>query len=138
MPLCKTIDYVNGFMITKELAHHQTHYYVYEADDDYGAKDDMAWQFDTLWEAVQFCESKHLCLLIIAPEGDDGPKDFSLYDEEDKALEKIEEKYTIPDTFYDCGVMRIGDKGYIAMCAYDWGDPIGDKPASYYLKRLEK
>lgn len=133
MPISKTVDKVNGFTIMKEWAHHQTHYYVYESEED-----DEAWQFDTLFEAVQFCESERLCLLIIAPEGDDSPKDFALYDKEEQAIDKIKEKYTIPDSFYDCGVMRIGKKGYVALCAYDWGNPIGDKPADYYLKRLEK
>lgn len=135
MPISKTIDYVNGFMITKELAHHQTHYYVFEADEDYGAKNDMAWQFDTLYEAVQFCENRFPCLVTIAPDGDDGPKECYVYDKLDDAIEKIKESYDIPQSFYENYEMPIGENGYIWIEGYDFGDSIGEKVD---IQNLEK
>ena len=124
MPLYKTIAYVNEFTIIGVLAHRKVDSYIVTRTND---DSDTGWPFDTLFEAVQFCENRFPCLLTIAPDGDDGPKECYVYDKLDKAIEKIKENYDIPQSFYDNYEMPIGENGYIWIEGYDWGDLIGEK-----------
>ena len=135
MLITKSLDKVNEFTIFKILTHCKKPYVVVKTAD---IPTDRGWEFKTLPEAVRFCDHENPCLLIIAPKGDDGNKKMYVYKNQKKALKKIEKKYTIPDSFYDTGVMKIGKKGYIALEAFHFGKPLGVKKAKTYLKRGEK
>lgn len=140
-----TIDTINGFRVLKVYQGDKTTYRVVSSES---TSNDNGWEFNNLLEAIQFIENEWLCLVTIAPDGDDGAKKYYVCPNEKVAINKIM-KYLkntsllhlnyseIPEPLYECGAMRIGEKGFICYEEYRLGDVIGEKTTNKYLEYID-
>lgn len=140
----REIDQVNEYTIFK-VAEKDKFVYLVKMTDEKEDSTGKIFSFNSLSDAVDFCEKKTLILLTVSKDGTDSTRRYYVLGSVKEFWEKITEltkgiamPFEVTEALVEHGVYKFPTKGYLCIGDYKFGDAIGKISGEKYLKECKE